>query len=70
MAVATNFILFILFIETSLFYHTEGQFYGEDPSVGYLMLGTHGPRVSIFSKKILSDLAIAFAIIYGLGNTN
>lgn len=50
-AVATGLILFILLIEISLFYHMESQFYKEDSSVGYLMLGTPELRVIIFSKK-------------------
>lgn len=56
--IATDLIFFTLFIEISIFYHTEGQFYAEDSSEGYLMLGTQEPGVNIFSRKFLSDLAI------------
>lgn len=71
MAVATNFVLFILCIEhtkkrnieTTIFCHREGQFLGEGSSVGYLLLGTHKLGVNDFSKKNPADLVIAFAII-------
>jgi len=52
-AVATNCILFILFIEMFLFTQKAsfmGKFMGQF-SVGYLILGTHEPGASIFSKK-------------------
>lgn len=69
-AAATNSLLFILFVEISLFCRTEHQIYEDSSSVGYLMLGTHEPRSQYLEKKILPDSDIALAITHGLGNTS